>query len=300
MLTERCSRRLVPIWKIFSQRTSPRISQTSAYVLRRHASSNPSGIDPPTEPQSESTREPPSQNKWRSPAIPEPTFPRRTILIKGWTPFDNTVEILAVLRTVEEKFGTILEYVVSKDHEMPEKPFGMIFASFADPASFSLVPAAGFELTVPMPSYKPKPEGPGWSDIEGFLEAAERDPQYDRKHDFVTLSDNSGNVPKHIHVRVAPSKKELEFHTPLSGEQPSAEMKREIAERFLRWGKAQSLHPTSIYKPISPHELFGNSDLDSVRLRAAMRWTARFLGKQSPYEVYPEPEGEQGSAGDRS
>lgn len=35
-------------------------------------------------------------------------------MIKGWTSFSNMVEVLAVLRAVEEKYGTIVEYVVSR------------------------------------------------------------------------------------------------------------------------------------------------------------------------------------------
>lgn len=51
---------------------------------------------------------------WKPPRLPKPAFPKRTILIKGWSPFNNMVEVFAVLRTVEEKYGTIVEYVVSR------------------------------------------------------------------------------------------------------------------------------------------------------------------------------------------
>lgn len=51
---------------------------------------------------------------WKPHRLPKPAFPKRTILIKGWSPFNNMVEVFAVLRTVEEKYGAIVEYVVSR------------------------------------------------------------------------------------------------------------------------------------------------------------------------------------------
>jgi hypothetical protein len=85
---------------------------------------------------------------------------------------------------------------------MPEKPFAMIFAAFADPASFKRVPTTGVELAVPAPSYTAKPGGVGWDDIENLLSEADRDPDYDRKHSF-PLSDRLDHVQKHIFVRVS-------------------------------------------------------------------------------------------------
>lgn len=85
---------------------------------------------------------------------------------------------------------------------MPDKPFAMIFAAFADPASFKRVPTTGTELAVPAPSYKHKAGGVGWDDIESLLSEADRDPDYDRNHSF-PLSDGSDHVQKHIFVRVS-------------------------------------------------------------------------------------------------
>lgn len=87
---------------------------------------------------------------------------------------------------------------------MPDKPFGIIFAAFANSESFRLVPAQGIELAVPAPSYKARPGGPGWKDIERLLVPGKRDPDFDRKHDF-TISNKSGNERQHIFVRVSPS-----------------------------------------------------------------------------------------------
>ncbi|KAJ3541699.1 hypothetical protein NMY22_g3790 [Coprinellus aureogranulatus] len=223
---------------------------------------------------------------WKPPPLPQPVFPRRTVLIKGWTSFRDMVEVFAVLRAVEEKYGTIVEYVVSKDFEMPEKPFAMIFAAFADPASFKLVPTTGVELAVPAPSYKPKPGGVGWDDIESLLSEADRDPDYDRKHSF-PLGERAGQVQEHIFVRVSPAKREISSNPFPVDEPPSPEMQRQVAEKFLQWAtENKPLRPIPSTRAITDRELFGSSELDNVRLRAAVRWVGAALGKRTPFETY--------------
>lgn len=214
-------------------------------------------------------------------------------MIKGWTSFNNMVEVFAVLRAVEQKYGTIVEYVVSRDFEMPDKPFAMIFAAFADPASFKRVPITGIELAVPAPSYRPKPGGLGWDDIEGLLSEADRDPDYDRNHSF-PLSDGSSQVQKHIFVRVSVAKKEISFNPIPAPDVPTAEMQRQIAEKFVQWAETKKpLRPISNSLPISERELFGNSELDNVRLRVALRWAGRALGKRTSFETYNDAPGKE-------
>ena len=87
---------------------------------------------------------------------------------------------------------------------MPDRPFAMIFAAFADPASFKLVPSRGIELAIPAPEYEHQPGGPGWKDIEEYLDEADRDPQFDRDNDL-NLFGQQGHVRDHIYVRVSPS-----------------------------------------------------------------------------------------------
>ena len=87
---------------------------------------------------------------------------------------------------------------------MPDRPFAMIFASFADPASFKLVPPRGIEIVVPAPEYEHKPGGPGWKDIEEYLDGADRDPEFDHKQD-ADLFGQQGRERNHIYVRVSPS-----------------------------------------------------------------------------------------------
>lgn len=190
---------------------------------------------------------------------------------------------------------------------MPDKPFAMIFAAFADPASFKRVPTTGIELAVPAPSYKPKPGGVGWDDIEGLLSEADRDPDYDRKHSF-PLSDRGSEVQKHIFVRISAastcpvsptsnwqltfvtlSEKEITSNPLPVEEVPTPEMQRQVAEKFLQWAETNKpLRPISSTHPITERELFGISELDNVRLRAAMRWVGLALGKRTPFETYPQ------------
>ncbi|KAJ2924278.1 hypothetical protein H1R20_g12825, partial [Candolleomyces eurysporus] len=197
------------------------------------------------------------------------------------------VEVLAVLRTIEKKYGRIIEFHVTKDFEMPDRPFAMIFAAFADPASLKLVPSRGIELAIPAPEYEHQPGGPGWKDIEEYLDEADRDPQFDRDNDL-NLFGPQGHVRNHIYVRVSPSKLST-FPTHIAEhEHPSPEKQRRIAEQFLRWGGTKPLEPISSERPIQDQELFGESSLDNVRMRAALRWAAKALNKRSPYEIYPD------------
>lgn len=194
---------------------------------------------------------------------------------------------------------------------MPDKPFAMIFAAFADPASFKRVPITGIELAVPAPSYRPKPGGLGWDDIEGLLSEADRDPDYDRNHSF-PLSDGSSQVQKHIFVRVSvaseyfgyldigtafnatSSEKEISFNPIPAPDVPTAEMQRQIAEKFVQWAETKKpLRPISNSLPISERELFGNSELDNVRLRVALRWAGRALGKRTSFETYNDAPGKE-------
>lgn len=87
---------------------------------------------------------------------------------------------------------------------MPSRPFAMIFAAFADPASFKLVPARGVELAIPAPEYQNQPGGVGWSDIEEYLDEADRDPEFDRENDL-NIFGQQGHVRNHIYVRVSPA-----------------------------------------------------------------------------------------------
>jgi hypothetical protein len=90
--------------------------------------------------------------------------------------------------------------------------------------------------------------------------------------------------------------KELSTFPTLPTELPSPEMQRRVAEHFLHWGSTQPLTPISSERPIQDKELFGESSLDSVRMRAALRWAAKALNRRSPYEIYPEDEGDTTSS----
>ena len=69
---------------------------------------------------------------------------------------------------------------------------------------------------------------------------------------------------------------------------PSPEMQRQVAEKFLQWAETNKrLRPMSSDHVINERELFGVSELDNVRLRAAMRWVGKALGKRTSFETYP-------------
>jgi len=183
---------------------------------------------------------------------------------------------------------------------MADKPFALIFAAFADPASYKLVPSTGVEMAIPTPDYRHRPGGPGWDDIEHCVGEAERDPHFEKNNEF-KISDRPGHVREHIWVRVSPSseyiahlldtlphpfvtEKELQTFGPPPEDPLPPEMQRQIAERVLKWGATLPIRPISSKRPIEDKEMFGECTLSDVRTRAALRWAAAALGKRSPLE----------------
>lgn len=66
-------------------------------------------------------------------------------------------------------------------------------------------------------------------------------------------------------------------------------MQRQVAEKFLQWAETNKpLRPISSTQDITERELFGISELDNVRLRAALRWVGRALGRRTSFERYPQ------------
>ncbi|KAH6913987.1 hypothetical protein BKA70DRAFT_1558010 [Coprinopsis sp. MPI-PUGE-AT-0042] len=236
---------------------------------------------------------PAAASYWNPPPLPELKFrDKRTVVIKGWAPFKNMAEVLAVIREVERKFGSFVEYQAVRDYEMPDKYFGLIFAAFHDPRSFKAVPPGGIEMAVAAPpTSRLKHDEPGkllgWDDIEKYLEPKERDPKY---VDPMSTSKNLSNkgMKRMVYFRVAPSKKELDTPAP-STHKPNPELDRQDALTFLEWGRTLPLKPISSERQITDEEIAeGSEDLDHVRLRAALRWAARALGVPSPHEVSSE------------
>ena len=117
--SSRCSRRLLAVGalnKSLGCIYSARAVCPSCSTRRFHANPSP-GPSIPTSTGIQKNHGP--RPYWNPPRLPKPAFPKRTILIKGWTPFNNMVEVFAVLRAVEEKYGTIVEYVVSRVRSLP-------------------------------------------------------------------------------------------------------------------------------------------------------------------------------------
>lgn len=56
----------------------------------------------------------------------------------------------------------------------------------------------------------------------------------------------------------------------------------------MQWAGTKPLKPISSERLIEDKELFGETSLDNVRMRAALRWAAKALNKRSPYEIYPD------------
>lgn len=65
-------------------------------------------------------------------------------------------------------------------------------------------------------------------------------------------------------------------------------MQRQVAEKFLQWAETNKpLRPIRSDRVINERELFGVSELDNVRMRAAVRWVGRALGRRTSFETYP-------------
>ncbi|TFK23152.1 hypothetical protein FA15DRAFT_594770 [Coprinopsis marcescibilis] len=200
------------------------------------------------------------------------------------------VEVLAVIRAVERKFGQLFEYQVIRDYEMSDKYFGLVFASFQDSASLSRVPYDGIEMAVSVPfaTVEDQPGGVGWDDIAPFLEAKGHDPTFTgrlptKKEARLKKGDRM------VYFRVGHAKKQLET-APSATLRLDTQTQRQNAIDFLEWGRTLPLKPIRADRPIAEEDLFEDSTLDNVRLRAALRYASQALGVRNPHEIYPEDE----------
>ncbi|KAG5651632.1 hypothetical protein H0H81_008009 [Sphagnurus paluster] len=96
------------------------------------------------------------------------------IRLHGHRLLDSPAEALALIRTVERKYGAIREYRFLKDFEVQSYYQVFVNVAFQDPKALARLPAKGETVNFTLPTtISNRPGGVGLDELEPFLAAQE-------------------------------------------------------------------------------------------------------------------------------
>ncbi|TFK74587.1 hypothetical protein BDN72DRAFT_833084 [Pluteus cervinus] len=249
-------------------------------------------------------RKPPgsSSSSGNKPNNAEPEFistERKTAFVRAWNFIESPAHAFAIVRAVEEKYGPVEEFKFPRDFEIPSKYQSRGWIVFKDPKSFERIPPNSEVLHIPAPDVDPdQPGGISLNELLPLLEPRKR-MQLRQDKPLADFSNFMGDILEHAEETEASrnkSGKTISFRIERArsehytkGEDmppspPPEHVQRQFSEAFVNWGGFYKLKPIPSSTVITDEELFGESKLDHVRMRRALRKHAQLLGVPSPYE----------------
>ncbi|KAF8339419.1 hypothetical protein F5887DRAFT_981395, partial [Amanita rubescens] len=211
-------------------------------------------------------------------------------------------DVLAIVRAVEEKYGSIKEFKCFRDAEVSTNYQAIIRVTFRHRQSPTRLPDKE-ELRITLPPALPcdQPGGIGLADLEGYLEASENP---------ITASSNAPSAPKLEGVmtkvfeeseRDAAGKSvgrvltctiqptNFSFYTPShSTFFWLARTEREaVARQLLNWGGFHEFPPLEKNRPLPEEDFFRDSKIEHFRMRHCLRRSSQQSGVPNPYEYSP-------------
>ncbi|KAJ7686509.1 hypothetical protein B0H17DRAFT_1332747 [Mycena rosella] len=207
---------------------------------------------------------------------------RRSLALRCLDEITSPLDALAIVRTVERRFGRVAEYRFQRDMEVTSRYQYLVNIAFWDPAAYSRVPKGPIVLQTALSPDNPNllPGGVGLADVAPFLEAKDwTDNDLTEEFKDQPLQDGSRIIQFRVeHFNrfqkdsVAPPEYVQRFDYSLSSS-------------FVRWGGFAPIQP--IENPvISQSELvFGNANVDHPHMRHVVKLMSSRHALKDPYQT---------------
>ncbi|KAF8161316.1 hypothetical protein B0H34DRAFT_857770 [Crassisporium funariophilum] len=209
---------------------------------------------------------------------------RRTAFVKTWEPFQNIADTWALLRVLERKYGKIVEAHFLKDFEMPNRYQTYSYVIFEKPESLQRIPMEGHTFAIPAPNVSKQPGGIGLEDIGHLLESTDRDEYFELPSAASSMQDS--NSQRTIGLRIERASTSDYYTIPHLEHEPQYQ-REPVMRAFMSWGGFHELKPIESSRHISEAEIFGPTDLDHVRMRAALQECSNRTRLPNPAVIRP-------------
>ncbi|KAJ8519940.1 hypothetical protein ONZ45_g3183 [Pleurotus djamor] len=200
----------------------------------------------------------------------------------------SMVDAFAVIRAIEQRYGTIREFSFTREYTSFNQYNGRIYLVFNSAESRTRIPQAGGTITIPAPredTLEAQPGGPSLSDIQGFLspkDVSSDIPEFGNILDAATSEESAKDTKKQRMIQVTLHHGRREFYTPSAVQFGMKRGTKEAAGRsMLNWGGFYPLQP--IQKGSSLE--YGASTHDHLRMRRLLRKWSEFTEAPNPFEV---------------
>ncbi|KAJ7496915.1 hypothetical protein FB451DRAFT_1209244 [Mycena latifolia] len=202
-------------------------------------------------------------------------------------------DALAIVRTVERRFGRVAEYRINRDAETPSRYQFLANIAFWDPAAYARVPQTPTVLRAVLPPKDDDPlsGGVGLADITSLLDAQEWTDN--NLADEVNAHFDAPETPEDgsriVELRVEHytgrfQRNEVRARSILTG--TPSRFSQAFAANFVRWGGFAPLKPLPGPLKITRSELlFGGAAVDRPHMRQVLQVFSLAYGVKNPYEV---------------
>ncbi|KAF9529710.1 hypothetical protein CPB83DRAFT_905832 [Crepidotus variabilis] len=212
----------------------------------------------------------------------------RTAVLRFWEPLHNVADVWTVKRSLEKKYGRILETHFLKDYEMHDQYSLLAYVIFAETESLQRVPQLGEQFTVVAPRIPTKPVHEiGLEDLEGLSQNED----YQAGFTFDSAANTANERVIGGTIRVAATEY-CANRLQRSLFQPTS---RRTMAAFRDWGGFNPLPPqpgssTSNKLKFTDQDLFQDPTLarkENTRMRAALQMCSDNLWEVSPTTASP-------------
>ncbi|KAJ7209750.1 hypothetical protein GGX14DRAFT_452985 [Mycena pura] len=205
---------------------------------------------------------------------------RRAIVLRARDGIASPVDALAIIRTVERRFGRVAEFRFHRDADMGNRYQFMAYLSFWDLAAYDRVPKTSTPLCVKVPA---GPDimsgGPGLADITPFLEARDwADSDLTNEVDGDRCQQESPSDGSRV-IQFQVDHYDGAFQTnKVDPPVYMARFRRALISHFVHWGGFATKKPLPIPVTITrSHRLFGDTEVDHPYMRYQLQEWGRLI-----------------------
>ncbi|KAG9221193.1 hypothetical protein CCMSSC00406_0007367 [Pleurotus cornucopiae] len=204
----------------------------------------------------------------------------------------SMVDAYAIIRAIEQKYGTLREYQFPREVGSPNVYTNQFYVVFKSPESHLKLPKSATEsITIPAPTpdtFESKPGGPSLADFHTLLDPKGVDtsneiPAFESIIDTaISEGGNQDAKPlRAISFSIFQARKEFHATTPWEPYGLRRQLRFAIGRSMLNWGGFYPLKP--VLKGSSLE--YGVSDADQLRMRRLLRKWSDITQAPNPFEV---------------